>query len=161
MSKYSKTGSIDETDRRILRVLSKEGRLSNTELADRVGLTPSPCWNRVRRLEQEGVISGYGAYINAAALGVPEVVIVEVTLDRHDESVLQKFGQAVAEVPEILEVYLVTGDYDYLLKVAAGNTRDFEAFLRSRLYSIPGIRHSRTAFTLRCLKQVHAYVPPD
>lgn len=137
----------------------ENGRLSNTELAERVGLTPSPCWNRVRRLEQNGIIRGYGAVIDASALGVPELIIVEVTLDRHDDSVLQKFGEAVASVPEILEVYLVTGDYDYLLKVAASDTRDFEEFLRNRLYSIPGIRHSKTAFTLRCLKQVYSYIP--
>ena len=79
----------------------------------------------------------------ASALGVPEVVVDEVTLDRHDEFFPRKFGQAVAEVPEILEVYLVTGDYDYLLKVAASDTRDFDAFLRSRL------------------KQVNTYVPPN
>ena len=136
--------SIDDIDRRILKALVENGRLSNTELAERVGLTPSPCWNRVRRLEQNGIIRGYGAVIDASALGVPELIIVEVTLDRHDDSVLQKFGEAVASVPEILEVYLVTGDYDYLLKVAASDTRDFEEFLRNRLYSIPGIRHSKT-----------------
>ena len=151
--------SIDDIDRRILKALVENGRLSNTELAERVGLTPSPCWNRVRRLEQNGIIRGYGAVIDASALGVPELIIVEVTLDRHDDSVLQKFGEAGASVPEILEVYLVTGDYDYLLKVAASDTRDFEEFLRNRLYSIPGIRHSKTAFTLRCLKQVYSYIP--
>lgn len=98
---------------------------------------------------------------NASALGVPEVVVDEVILDRHDEFFLRKFGQAVAEVPEILEVYLVTDDYDYLLKAAASDRCGFEAFSRNRLYSIPGIRHSRTALILCCLKQVNTYVPPN
>lgn len=98
---------------------------------------------------------------NTSALGVPEVVIVEVTLDRHDEFFLRKFGQTVAEVPEILEVYLVTDDYGYLLKAAASDRCGFEAFSRSRLYSIPGIRHSRTALILCCLKQADAYIPSN
>lgn len=150
---------LDDIDRRILRVLSAEGRLPNAELAERVGLTASPCWNRVRRLEQAGVIKGYGAHIELEALGVTEIVLVEVTLDRHEEAVLTAFGEAVAAIPEILEVYLMAGDYDYLLKVAASGTRDLERFMRERLYTIPGVRHSKTAFTLKCLKKVHAFVP--
>lgn len=150
---------LDEIDRRILRTISREGRISNADLGAKVGLSSSPCWTRVRRLEKAGVIRGYNAEIDLAKLGVPEVAIVEVTLDRHDDAIVEDFGRAVAQIPEILEVYLMTGEYDYLIKVAVSDTRDFEGFLRNRLYKIPGIRHSRTAFTLNCLKRSHSYVP--
>lgn len=150
---------LDQIDRQILAVLSKDGRLSNAELSERVGLSASPCWNRVRRLEKNGIICGYRAELDPAKLGVPEIAIVEVSLGKHDEKVLDDFGAAIAQIPEILEVYLMTGDYDYLLKVSVPDTRAFEQFLRKKLYALPGIRQSRTSFTLRCLKKNNSYIP--
>ncbi len=79
-------------------------------------------------------------------------MLVEVTLERHDEEVLDRFGRALAELPEVLEAYLTTGEYDYLIKVAVAGTTGYERFLREKLYRIPGIRHSRSSFALRCLK---------
>jgi Lrp/AsnC family transcriptional regulator, leucine-responsive regulatory protein len=150
---------LDRIDRKIIRELLADARLSNTELADRVGLSASPCWQRVRRLEAEGYIKGYSALLDQARFGVPETVLIEVTLDRHDDLILEAFGRAMAELPEVLEVYLTTGEYDYFIKVAVESTAGYEAFLRNKLYKIPGIRHSRSSFTLRCLKRSHSVVP--
>lgn len=154
-----KDGQLDETDRQILRVLSKDGRVSNQKLADAVHLSPTPCWNRVKALEEAGFISGYAAILDQHALGLPDVVIIEVTLDRHDDDIFRRFGEALAELPEVMEAYLITGEYDYLVKVAVSGTEGYERFLRQKLYKLPGIRHSRSTFALRCLKRVHSVVP--
>lgn len=146
------TDTLDKIDRRILAALQRDGRLSNTQLAEQVGLSPSPCWQRTRRLEEKGFIRGYAALLDQARLGLPETALVEITLDRHDETALEEVGRAIIAIPEVLEVYLTTGEYDYLIKVAVDGTRGYEEFLRNRLYRIPGIRQSRSIFTLRCLK---------
>lgn len=148
-----KDKGLDEIDRRILRALRKQARLTNNELAETVGLSPSPCWTRVRRLEDGGYIESYVAVLNQAQLGLGDTVIIEVTLDRHDEDQIQKFGQALADLPEVLEAYLTTGEYDYFIKVAVDGTAGYERFLRERLYKVPGIRHSRSSFALKCLKR--------
>lgn len=150
---------LDAIDRNILRILIANGRISNAELAERVGLSPSPCAQRVRRLEAAGVISGYSANVNLETLGIGEIVTIEVSLDRHGQEVFEKFGDAMSEVPEVLEVHLMAGDFDYLLKVAASSTKDVERFLRKHLFNIPGVRHSKTSFSLRCIKDVGAFVP--
>ncbi len=150
--RQSKSRDLDEIDRKILRELQMEARLTNNELAGRVGVSPSPCWTRVKRLEEAGYITGYVALLDQEKLGFPDTVLVEVTLERHDEEVLDRFGRALAELREVLEAYLTTGEYDYLIKVAVAGTTGYERFLREKLYRIPGIRHSRSSFALRCLK---------
>ena len=145
---------LDEIDRRILRALQQDARLTTAQLAERIGLSTTPCWNRLKRLEQQGYIDGYIALLNQEKLGLPETVIIEVTLDRHDEEVLERFGQVLADLPEVIEAYLTTGDYDYLVKVAVESPAGYERFLREKLYRIPGIRHSRSSFALRCLKKL-------
>ena len=150
---------IDDLDRRILRELRRDGRLSNTKLAEKVGLSTTPCWNRVRALEQAGLIEGYTALLSQTGLGYPDTVIIEVTLDRHDDEIFDKFGQALAELPEVMEAYLLTGDYDYLIKVAVAGTAGYEEFLRRKLYKLPGLKHSRSTFVLRCLKKTHSVEP--
>jgi len=150
---------IDRIDRQILRALQADGRLTNNQLAQLVGLTSSPCWQRTRRLENLGFISGYTAILEQSMLGAAETVIIEITLDRHDDAVLESFGKAMAEMPEVLEVYLTTGTYDYLIKVAVDGTAGYEEFLRKKLYKVPGINHSRSSFTLRCLKRSLSFVP--
>lgn len=151
--------SIDEIDRRILRALRQDGRLSNTKLAEKVGLSTTPSWNRVRALEEAGVIEGYAAMLSQKALGYPDTVIIEVTLDRHDDEIFEKFGLALAELPEVMEAYLLTGEYDYLIKVAVAGTAGYEEFLRKKLYKLPGLRHSRSTFVLRCLKRTYSVEP--
>ncbi|MES2115054.1 MAG: Lrp/AsnC family transcriptional regulator [Pseudomonadota bacterium] len=150
---------LDEIDRRILRELRLDGRLSNTRLAEKVGLSTTPCWNRVRALEERGVIEGYTALLSQQSLGYPDTVIIEVTLDRHDDDIFEKFGQALAELPEVMEAYLLTGEYDYLIKVAVAGTAGYEEFLRRKLYKLPGLRHSRSTFVLRCLKRTYSVEP--
>ncbi|SPA17709.1 transcriptional regulator, AsnC/Lrp family (Leucine-responsive regulatory protein) [Cupriavidus taiwanensis] len=150
---------LDDTDRRILRELRRDGRLSNARLAEQVGLSATPCWNRVRALEESGVIEGYAALLNQKALGLPDTVLIEVTLERHDDDMLYRFGKALAELPEVMEAYLLTGEYDYLIKVAVAGTQGYEQFLRHKLYKLPGLRHSRSTFVLRTLKRETSVEP--
>jgi Lrp/AsnC family leucine-responsive transcriptional regulator len=154
-----KDGQLDEIDRKILRILRNDGRISNQKLADSVHLSPTPCWNRVRALEEGGFIEGYAALLSQRALGLPDTVLIEVTLDRHDDDMLIRFGEELAKLPEVMEANLLTGDYDYLIKVAVAGTEGYERFLRQRLYKIPGIRHSRSTFVLRTLKRTHSVEP--
>ena len=150
---------LDAIDRRILSALNEDGRLTINALAEKVGLSPSPCWTRVKRLEQSGVIQGYHALLDQAALGLPDTVFLEVMMERHDDENLRRFEEAVSAMPEVLECWLVTGEYDYVLKAAVGGTAGYERLLREKIYRLPGVRHTRTAFTLRCLKRVISPVP--
>lgn len=157
--KESSDDRLDAIDRNILRELTRDGRLSNSQLADRVGLSASPCWQRVRRLETQGYIRGYTVLLDREMLGFGETVLIEVTLDHHDSKVLETFGSAMAGMHEVIEVWLVTGEYDYMIKVAVNGTRGYEEFLRERLYRVPGIRHSRSSFALRCIKEGGVPIP--
>ncbi len=154
-----KRRELDLTDRKILSALRANGRLSINELAEKVGLSPSPCWTRVKQLEGSGVIEGYAAIIDQAMIGLRDIVFVEITLEKHDDKVLERFGAALAQMPRVLEAHLVTGEYDYLVKVAIADTADYERFLREHLYRIEGIRHSRSTFSLRALKRVVSVDP--
>ena len=148
-----KDGVLDEIDRKILRTLSGDGRISNQKLADTVNLSPTPCWHRVRALEESGHISGYVAVLDQRTLGLPDTVIIEVRVDRHDDDIFQRFSDALAELPEVMEAYLLSGEFDYLIKVAVSGTEGYERFLRQKLYKLPGVTHTRSTFTLRCLKR--------
>lgn len=145
--------NLDKLDIAILEALQKDARLSLQELGKQVGLTASPCWNRVRRMEEAGVIEGYSVRVNPEKVGLTETVILNVTLDNHSDEALFDFGQALEAIPEVMEAYLVSGDYDYYIRVAVDGTRGYERFLREQLYKIPGIRNSRSSFVLRRLKQ--------
>lgn len=144
---------IDVIDRRILSALRADARLTMNELGEKVGLSASPCWTRVKRLENAGLIAGYVAVLDHQALGLPDTVFVEITLNRHDDHALETFGESLARIPEVIEAHLVTGAYDYLVKVAVAGTRDYERFLREQLYRIEGIRHTRSTFALRAMKR--------
>jgi len=150
---------LDQLDRKILSALMENGRLTTAELAERVGLSQSPCWTRVKRLEASGTIKGYVAVLDQRSIGASNIVFVEITLNRHDENALEQFGAALASIPEVTEAHLVTGDYDYLVKVAVADTSHYERFLRESLYRIPGIRHSRSTFALRELKSAISVDP--
>jgi Lrp/AsnC family leucine-responsive transcriptional regulator len=146
---------MDTIDRKILKALQANARASLQEIGQRVGLSSSPCWERIRKMEATGVIEGYTARLNPQALGLNDTVLVQVTLDSHSDNTLEKFGETLAAIPEVIEAYLVSGDYDYLLRVAVKDTRDYERLLRERLYKIKGIRHSRSSFVLRTLKKAN------
>ena len=150
---------IDEIDWKILRALQFNARITNAELAKRVSLSPSPCWNRVRRLEADGVIEKYVTIISQSAIGMPDSVILEAKLAHHDKVALSRFEQELASLPEVVEAYLVTGEYDYIVRVAAAGTEGYERFLRERVYRLPSIEHTRSSFALRSLKQTYSAQP--
>ena len=143
---------LDAIDRRILDRLQEDGRVSNVELANDVGISSSPCWRRVRELEKRGVISGYVALVDAAAVGLPVSVFVQVTLERQIEAALETFEAAVRERPEVMECYLMTGDADYLLRVVVSDLPTYEAFLKDHLTRIPGIANIKSSFALNQVK---------
>jgi Lrp/AsnC family leucine-responsive transcriptional regulator len=104
-------------------------------------------------MEEAGVIEGYTVRLNPRALDLSDTVLVMVTLDSHSDNTLEKFGETLASIPEVIEAHLVSGDYDYLLRVVVKDTSDYERLLREKLYKIKGIRHSRSSFVLRTLKK--------
>lgn len=144
---------MDKIDRKILQVLQANARASLQEIGQAVGLSHTPCWSRIKKMEESGVIEGYTVRINAASLDLADTVLVQVTLDSHSDNTLEKFGETLAKIPEVIEAYLVSGDYDYLLRIAVSGTQDYERLLRERLYKIKGIRHSKSSFVLRTLKK--------
>jgi Lrp/AsnC family leucine-responsive transcriptional regulator len=144
---------LDKFDLAILAVLQRDARASLQEISGQVGLSTTPCWTRIKKMEAEGVIQGYTVRVDPAAIGFRETVIVQVTLESHTDDVLERFGKVLAEIPEVLDAYLISGDYDYLIRIAVRDTRDYERLLREQLYRIPGIRHSKSSFVLRKLKE--------
>ncbi len=145
--------NLDRLDRKLLTALQAEGRLSNTDLAARVGLSQSACLRRVQRLEEAGVIEAYGAQLNAAAVGKPETVFIEITLSNQSEAALDAFERAVAASPDILECHLMAGEYDYLLRVAVADSADYERLHRKQLAAFPHVARIRSHFTLRRVSQ--------
>jgi Lrp/AsnC family leucine-responsive transcriptional regulator len=143
---------LDKFDLAILRELQRDARASLGDISAAVGLSTTPCWNRIKRMETEGVILGYTVRVDPSALGFRETVIVQVTLESHSDETLYAFGRMLEEIPEVLEATLISGDYDYLIRIAVRDTRDYERLLREKLYRIPGIRHSKSSFVLRTLK---------
>ncbi len=144
---------IDKFDLAILAALQDDARASLQDISRRVGLSSTPCWNRIKKMETDGVIRGYTVRVDAPAIGLTETVIVQVTLESHTDETLYEFGKTLEQIPEVLEAYLVSGDYDYYIRIAVKDTRDYERLLRERLYRIPGIRHSKSSFVLRTLKE--------
>jgi DNA-binding Lrp family transcriptional regulator len=147
-----KTQTLDEIDRRILVELQRDGRLTNQDLAGRIGVSASPCWRRVRALEEARVIKGYAALVDPAALGLNVSVFTQVSLERQEKKALQVFETAVGEWPEIMECYLMTGDADYLLRVVVPDLAAYERFLMARLTRIRGIASIKSSFALRSVK---------
>jgi Lrp/AsnC family transcriptional regulator, leucine-responsive regulatory protein len=144
--------TFDRTDLALLRELLLDSRQSLQQLGAKVHLSSTTCWSRIKRLESTGVIKRYTVDIDRAKVGWRDTVIVQLTLASHTDEALYDFGRALAEIPEVLEAYLVSGDYDYYIRIAVRDTRDYERLLREKLYKIPGIRHSKSHFVLRVLK---------
>lgn len=147
---------MDDVDRAILAVLEEDGRISNAELAGRVGLSPSPCLRRVRRLEQTGVIRGYRALIDPAAVGRSLRVFTGVRLIRHARADVTAFERSVIRLPEVVHTYHVTGQYDYLLQVEVADLAAYENFHASRLASLPGVAMVTSYVTMKTLPADHA-----
>ena len=143
---------IDEVDSAILEILQEDARVSNAELARRVNLSPSATLTRVRRLEESGVIDAYITLVNRRRAGYDMLCFVRVSLQLHGVQQVAGFREAVQQMPEVLECHHVTGDYDYLLKIVARNTRDLEDFLINRLTPIPGVARIYTSLVLNEVK---------
>lgn len=143
---------FDHHDLAILRELLLDSRKTLQEIGTVVKLSPTTCWSRIKRLEAEGVITKYSVEVDRARLGYRDTVIVQLTLESHTDETLYDFGRRLAEIPEVLDASLVSGDYDYFIRIAVKDTRDYERLLREKLYKIPGIRHSKSNFVLRVLK---------
>ncbi|MCI5097497.1 MAG: Lrp/AsnC family transcriptional regulator [Rhodobacteraceae bacterium] len=141
--------TLDETDRRILSVLQKQGRISNADLSERVNLSASACHRRVQRLEADGFIRDYVALLDARRMKVPTTVFVEITLSGQADEVLDAFERAVARIPDVLECHLMAGSADYILKVVAENTEDFARIHRQHLSRLPGVAQMQSSFALR------------
>ena len=140
---------LDTTDLRILAELQTNGALSNVELARRVHLSPSPCLARVKALEHNGVIDRYVALANAAALGLGLNVFISISLKEQSKAALAEFEQRIAEHDEVMECYLMTGDSDYLMRVALPDIAALEKFILEQLTPIPGIEKIRSSFALK------------
>lgn len=146
----SKQPQLDASDLRILTELQRNGRLSIAELSERIGLSTTPCWRRVRMLEESGVISRYTAVVNAHALGIALDVFVEVSLDLHQAAAFEK---VIDERDEVVECYAVTGDRDYLLHVMVRDMDACDRFLRDELIHFPGVQRVSTKLALKPIKQ--------
>jgi Lrp/AsnC family leucine-responsive transcriptional regulator len=141
---------IDRFDRRILEVLQENGRISNQELADRIGLSPSPCLRRVRALEASGVIAGYRAVLDARRLGLSLMALIHISMDRHTPERFANFEAKVAALPEVLECLLITGqDADYQLKVIVRDMDAYQALLLDRITRIEGVSGVHSSFVMR------------
>jgi len=146
------TPDLDAADRRILRALQRDGRLSIVALAEQVGLSATPCQRRVRRLEEAGVIAGYAARLDPARLGLPLQAFVLVALESHAEEVVERFHRALAERPEVLAAYAMSGEMDYLLHVLAADFEAYGEFAMKALLRMPGVKETRSSFVLAALK---------
>jgi Lrp/AsnC family leucine-responsive transcriptional regulator len=141
---------LDRYDRRILEELQRDGRVSNQELADRIGLSPSPCLRRVRTLEEAGIIRGYTALLDARALGLNLMAILSISMDKHTPERFERFDAAVSAMPEVLECLLITGrDADYQLKVVVRDMDAYQDLLLNKLTRIEGVTGVHSSFVLR------------
>ena len=149
---------IDRYDHRILDELQRDGRISNQELAERIGLSPAPCLRRVRALERSGLIAGYRALLDARQLGLSLMALIHISMDRHTPERFANFDKLVAELPEVMECLLITGqDADYQLKVVVRDMDAFQALLLERITRIEGVSGVHSSFVLRRVVDKTAY----
>lgn len=141
--------SLNEIDLKILGHLQSNARLSNVELAEQIHLSQSPCLRRVRNMETSGVIKGYVALVDQNAVGLPVSVFVSVRLEKQIEHALEVFEETVQLWPEVMECYLMTGDFDYLLRVVASDLAAYERFLMDKLTRVPGVASINSSFALK------------
>lgn len=141
--------TLDRIDARILELLQEDGRRPVADIASQVALSPSTCARRIRLLEDRGVIRGYTARVEPAAVGLPMTALVLVSMSRKSEEVLAAFETAIAKAPEVMEAWLMTGRDDFLLRVVVSDLQAYERFVRQRLTRIPGVAQVETSFMLR------------
>ncbi len=146
---------IDKTDRAILHALQLDGRLSNVNLANRINLSESACLRRVKLLEKAGVVERYSMLVNQSAVGLPGNVFVEISLAQQQQDELDTFEERVLQLPEVMECYLMSGDYDYLLRVVVADAADYERIHHQHLTRLPGVAKVRSSFALRTVTKAN------
>jgi len=144
---------LDEIDKRILRVLQRDGRIANNDLAREVGLSPSPCLRRVKLLEEAGVIDRYVAVLNPAKVGKGLTFFTRIRLDQQDEETLQTFAKEILKLPQVLECYFMLGDYDAMIRVVAADIEDYRRFQSEYLSRIKGVQNLKTDVPSQTVKQ--------
>ncbi|WP_086929506.1 Lrp/AsnC ligand binding domain-containing protein [Agarilytica rhodophyticola] len=152
--------NLSKIDRNILRELQREGRITYSELARRVGLTTTPCMERVKKLERQGVIKGFTAILDPAALRAALVVFVQIRLSRTSQDIFAEFKRAAAALDEVQECYLVSGNFDYLIKARVADMRAYRDFLGDTLLTLPGVQESTSYVVMEEVKEtMHIHVP--
>ena len=151
--------TLDDIDRKIIAALQADGRLPIVDLANRVGLSATPCQRRVKRLEEEGLIMRYAALVSPAAMGFGLQALVEVTLEDHSEKTVEAFEAAIRARPEVVACYAVTGDMDFLLHVFATDLASFSDFALKALLRMPGVKGTRSSFIMQAIKSDLAWAP--
>lgn len=152
---------MDAIDRKILRALQKDARISNQDLAALVGLSPSPCLRRVRNLEATGLILGYTALVDQKAYGLPVTVLIRIRLDQHTQDSVRAFEERVGAIEDILDCYLMAGGADYVLRVIVEDLEAYERFIRHRIHTIPHIASIDSSFAYGVVKHTHVYPRVD
>ncbi len=147
------TNQLNRIDRHILRILQQQGRITYAELARQVGLTTTPCIERVKRLEKEGYIRGYTALVNPDLLDAGLIVFVQIRLTRTSLETFENFKRAVVKLPEVQECYLVSGNFDYLLKARVADMGAYREFLGETLLTVPGVRESTSIVVMEAVKE--------
>jgi len=140
--------TLDHIGRKIIAALQSDGRITVQELGDKVGLSPSPCARRVKMMEDEGIIKGYSAVIDQAKVGLPVSAFASIKLEKQREDYLDRFAQAIARWPEVVDCYLMTGQHDYLMRVVVADLAAYERFLKTKLTRLEGVASIETSFAL-------------
>ncbi|MEQ8506699.1 MAG: Lrp/AsnC ligand binding domain-containing protein [Rhodospirillales bacterium] len=153
----NKAGNLDTFDRRILDVLAGDGRITITDLSQKVGLSKTPCQNRMRRLEKDGFIVGYRAVLDPARLGAGHIAFVQVTLSSTTSSALETFNAAAREVPEIEQCHMIAGGFDYLLKVRTSNIDSYRKILGERISGLPHVSHTSTFVVMESVVDLQVF----
>ena len=143
---------LTDLDRKILRALQEDGRMTIQAIAERVGLSASPCLRRIRQMERAGIIAAYSAIVDQRAVGLPVSVFISIKLERQRSHELDAFGAAISRWPEVMECYLMTGQFDFLLRVVCADLAAYEQFLRERLTQVEGVASIESSFSLGQVK---------
>lgn len=148
--------TLDRLDRKILGVLQEDGRISFTDLGNRVGLSTSPCLERVRRLERDGFIRGYRAVLDPQLLGIELLIYVEISLDYTSPDIFEQFKAAAVDLPQVQECHLVSGDFDYLIKIRIADMAAYRELLGEILHGLPGVRDTKSYVVMEEVKETLA-----
>lgn len=148
---------IDKTDESILRILQQDSRTTNQQLSEQIGMSASPCWRRVKRLEDEKLIRGYGVLLDRRKLGLGVMVFIRVSIDRHSEAEALKFEEEVMQLEDVVACYSIGGDADFLLQVVSYDLDTYAEFSMSIIRRLPGIKEMQSMFTLKEIKSFQGF----